>query len=190
MVLALRKKGAADVVIAVPPKLPVQFRAVVDSVRLSVVADLPKICDATLATRKLFDQTPAFMGRYFWVEDALTELNYYEREISSVWSKATEGHTDDSSLLTAFLCMAVQSPVKTLLTTKSATTLIRKIRKSGWQPELARQFILDHAPVQDQADYARLWAEFVADAQPTLLSDFDHTVQDALAILARDCNVG
>jgi hypothetical protein len=190
MVLALRKKGVADVVIAMPPKLPAQFHAVVDTVRLSVVADLPKICDSALATRKLFDQTPAFMGRYFWVEDALTEVDHYEREISSAWSKATEGHTDDSSLLTAFLCIALQAPVKTLLTTKSATTLIRKIRKSGWQPELAQQFIATHAPVQDQADYLRLWAEFVADAQPTLLSDFDHTVQDALAILARDCNVG
>ncbi len=189
MVQALRKKGAAQVEIPLPAKLPAPFRSVVELVRTSIVADLAKICDPKLATRKLFDQTPAFMGRYFWVEDALTEVDYYERTVSSAWSKATQGHTDDSSLLTALLCIAVQSPVKTLLTVKTATSLVRKIRKSGWQPALAQAFITEHAPAHDQSDYTRLWTEFVTDAQATLLSDFDHTVQDALAILARDCNV-
>jgi hypothetical protein len=189
MVQVLRKQGAAHVELPLPAKLPAQFRSVVELVRTSIVADLAKICDPKLATRKLFDQTPAFMGRYFWVEDALTEVDYYERTVSSAWSKATQGHTDDSSLLTALLCIAVQSPVKTLLTVKTATSLVRKIRKSGWQPALAQAFITEHAPAHDQADYLRLWTEFVTDAQATLLSDFDHTVQDALAILARDCNV-
>ncbi len=190
MVQVFRKQGTAHVEIPLPAKLPAQFRSVVELVRTSIVADLAKICDPKLATRKLFDQTPAFMGRYFWVEDALTEVDYYERTVSSAWSKATQGHTDDSSLLTALLCIAVQSSVKTLLTVKTATTLVRKIRKSGWQPALAQAFISEHAPAHDQADYTRLWTEFVTDAQATLLSDFDHTVQDALAILARDCNVG
>jgi hypothetical protein len=189
MVQVLRKQGAAHVELPLPAKLPAQFRSVVELVRTSIVADLAKICDPKLATRKLFDQTPAFMGRYFWVEDALTEVDYYERTVSSAWSKATQGHTDDSSLLTALLCIAVQSPVKTLLTVKTATSLVRKIRKSGWKPALAQAFITEHAPAHDQADYMRLWTEFVTDAQATLLSDFDHTVQDALAILARDCNV-
>jgi hypothetical protein len=189
MVQVLRKQGAAHVELPLPAKLPAQFRSVVELVRTSMVADLAKICDPKLATRKLFDQTPAFMGRYFWVEDALTEVDYYERTVSSAWSKATQGHTDDSSLLTALLCIAVQSPVKTLLTVKTATSMVRKIRKSGWKPALAQAFITEHAPAHDQADYMRLWTEFVTDAQATLLSDFDHTVHDALAILARDCNV-
>jgi hypothetical protein len=189
MVLALRKKSPADIVITAPSKLPAQFVAVVETVRLSVVADLPKICDATLPTRKLFDQTPAFMGRYFWMEDALSEVEHYERQISSTWNKALDGHTDDSSLLTAFVCIALQLPAKTLLTSKAATAMVRKIRKSGWQPALVQQFITEHAPIQDQSDYLHLWAQFLTEAQPTLLSDFDHTAQDAVAILARDCNV-
>jgi hypothetical protein len=193
MVLALRKKGAADVSIALPPKLPAQFADTVNAVRLSVMADMVKICDSAHSPRKLFDQTPAFIGRYFWIEDALAEVEHYERTISNAWSKATGGHTDDGSLLTMLLCTATGGTVKTLLTEKAASALVRKIRKSPatvWQPELAFDFIREHAPAEDQADAKRLWTEFVAEVQPTLLSDFDHTAKDAVALLAHNCNIG
>jgi hypothetical protein len=193
MVNVLRKKGADQIALAIPAKLPAQYVATVEVVRLSVMADLPKICDVANSPRKLFDQTPAFMGRYFWIEDALAEVDHYERTVSNEWSKATDGHTDDSSLLTMLLCIATGSATKTLLTDKAASALVRKIRKSPsshWQPDLAAAFIQAHAPAQDQGDYARLWAEFVADVQPTLLSDFDHTAKDAVALLAHNCNVG
>jgi hypothetical protein len=193
MVLALRKKGAANVSIALPPKLPAQFADTVSAVRLSVMADMVKICDSAHSPRKLFDQTPAFTGRYFWIEDALAEVEHYERTISNAWTKATGGHTDDGSLLTMLLCTATGSTVKTLLTEKAASALVRKIRKSPatvWQPGLAFDFIREHAPAEDQADAKRLWTEFVAEVQPTLLSDFDHTAKDAVALLAHNCNIG
>ncbi len=193
MVTVLRKKGADDISLTVPAKLPQVFKATVEKVRLSVLADLPKICDASNTPRKLFDQTPAFMGRYFWVEDALAEVDHYERTVSGAWTKATDGHTDDSSLLTMLLCIATGTAPKTLLTEKAANALVRKIRKAptaNWQPALAQAFIQEHAPAHDQGDYTRLWAEFIADVQPTLLSDFDHTAKDAVALLAHNCNVG
>jgi hypothetical protein len=193
MVTVLRKKGADQISLSIPVKLPAQYVVTVESVRQSVMTDLPKICDAANSPRKLFDQTPAFMGRYFWIEDALAEVDHYERTVSSEWSKATDGHTDDSSLLTMLLCVATGSALKTLLTDKAAIALVRKIRKAPntqWQPALAQAFIQAHAPAQDQGDYARLWADFVADVQPTLLSDFDHTAKDAVALLAHNCNVG
>ncbi len=193
MVTALRKKGSDQISLTVPPKLPEVFQATLEVVRLSVLADLPKICDASNTPRKLFDQTPAFMGRYFWIEDALAEVDHYERTVSSAWTKATDSHTDDSSLLTMLLCIATSTAPKTLLTEKAANALVRKIRKApatSWQPALAQAFIQEHAPAQDQGDYTRLWAEFIADVQPTLLSDFDHTAKDAVALLAHNCNVG
>ena len=193
MVVALRKKGASSVTIAVPAKMPAQFAATVDIVRMSVVSDLPKICDALHSPRKLFDQTPAFMGRYFWIEDALAEVDHYERTVSSAWTKATGGHSDDGSLLTMLLCMATGTATKTMLTEKAASALVRKIRKSPaivWQPQLALNFIREHAPADDQSGAVRLWTEFVTEAQPTLLSDFDHTAKDAVALLAHNCNIG
>lgn len=207
MVLALRKKyGAAKAdgkskgkvagsaspltfAIALPNNLPAQHQAVVESVRQSMLADLPKILDAALPARKLFDQTPAFMGRYFWVEDGLSEVDHHDRSASAAWNKATGEHSDDGSLLTLFLCVAAEAAPKTLLTEKGAAALIRKIRKSGFKPDLASHYIQDHAPAQHQDGYARLWLDFVEEAQSMLQSDFDYELKDALALLRRECNV-
>lgn len=205
MIVALRKK-ASPPLIALPKNLPAQYQAVVDAVRQSVHADLPKLLDVTLPARKLFNQTPAFMGRYFWVEDALSEVDNYERDVSAareardqsqskVWAKATQGHSDDSSLLTLFLTIAAGSPPKTLLTEKSAASLIRKIRKAtesgkvGLQPDLATQYIREHAPLAYQNDFCEMWLEFILDAQSTLESDFDYALSDALALLRLHCHV-
>ena len=196
MVLGIRKKyplvdGVAPAAfpLPVPKGLPQAFQGEVERVRQSVLTDLPKILDAALPVRKLFDQTPAFLGRYFWQEDALAEVEHFDRTASANWTKATSGHDDDSSLLTLFLCLSAASTGKTVLSEKNAVTLLRKIRKSGLDAELARQFIQHHAPQQHQADYLHLWESFVDEAQATLQSDHDYALKDALALLRRECNI-
>ena len=196
LITALRKKypqpegsSAAATAVALPKDLPTHFKSVVERVRQSVLADLVKILDTKLPTRKLFDQTPAFMGRYFWLEDAVSEVDHFDRTASAAWNKATGGHGDDGSLLTLFLCVAAGSAPKTVLTEKSAATLVRKIRKSGLQAALARHYIADHAPQHHQSDYAELWNAFIEDAEATLLSDHDYALNDALALLRLECNI-
>ena len=194
MILTLRKKYGASITAAattvtIPKDLPPQFRAVVELVRQSVLSDLPRILDTSLKTRKLFDQTPAFMGRYFWQEDGLNEVDHFDRAISEKWTKATGGHSDEGALLTLFLCLAATATPKTLLTEKGSATLVRKIRKDGLKPELATEFIMAHAPEQHQGDYTRMWMEFIEEAQSTLLSDHDYALNDAVALLRRECNV-
>ena len=106
--------------------------------------------------------------------------------------QATGGHSDDSSLLTLFLCIATGhkgSTGKTLLTEKTAATLIRKIRKSGVQPELATAFIQANAPAEHQDDYIDMWEAFIDESLDTLESDHDYKLHDALALLRRECNV-
>lgn len=176
--------------LVVPPGMPPAFQVVVNKLWRSILADGPKILDTTLPVRQLFDQTPAFMGRYFWLEDSLAEVDHFEREISGVWQKLTGGHSDEGSLLTLFLCVAAGSLPKTLLTEKAAATLIRKIRKSGLQPDLAEAFIQTHAPQPLQEGYAALWQDFMEESQRTLQSDMDYALNDALALLRRECNVG
>lgn len=201
MVGELRKKPITT--IAMPKNMPPEFVDVVQTVRQSVIADLPKIQDASIGTRKLFDQTPAFMGRYFWVEDGVSEVDHFDRAASEAWNKATSGHNDDSSLLTLFLCIATGTAPKTLLTAKGAIALVRKIRKvrlaqlalnpkdktAGIDGELALAYIAAHAPEQHQGDYALLWQNFLDDARPTLYSDFDYELKDALSLLRLECNV-
>lgn len=43
------------------------------------------------------------MGRYFWVEDMVSEVDHFDRSTSKAWHKATGGHQDDSSLLAVFV---------------------------------------------------------------------------------------
>ena len=186
LIAALRKKPAT---IAMPRGLPLQIRGVVDSVRQTVVSDMPRVTDPALPIRKLFHQTPAFIGRYFWIEDSLAEVDQYDRSVSDAWNKATGGHDDEGSLLTLFLTLAASSPPKTLLTEKAAATLVRKIRKTGLKPEQAIEFIRDHAPDQHQDDYQRLWQGFLDDSLATLKSDFDYELVDAMALLRRECNL-
>jgi len=181
--------SSASALIPLPKGVPPELRATLDVVRQSVLDDLPKIAESTVPARKLFDQTPAFMGRYFWLEDGLAEVEHYHRQVSATWDKATEGRHDDSTLLTLFLTLAAGANQKTLLTEKTAASLVRKIRKSGLHPELATQFIEKHAPEAHRNDTLQLWHEFVEDARATLTSDRDYALNDALSLLRRECNV-
>ena len=188
----LRKKhgqGGKPICVRVPEHLPSEFHGVVGRMRDSVELDLTKILDAKLPARKLFDQTPAFMGRYFWLEDALADVEHFERTMSAAWAKITDGHSDDSTLLTLFLTVGTGSPPKTLLTEKSATALVRKIRKSGLKADAVRAYIAEHAPLPYQADYTQLWDNFLEDALGTLQSDRDYTLNEAMALLRRECNI-
>lgn len=175
--------------IAMPKKLPERFKPVVEAMRQSVLSDLPKILDTSVPTRKLFCQTPAFIGRYFWMEDMVSEIDHFDRTTSAAWARATAGHQDDASLLTLFLCVAAGSTPKTLLTERAAAALCRKIRKSGLKPELATQYIRDHAPELHQSDYLSLWTHFTEEALTTLTSDLINAQKDALALLRRECHV-
>ena len=192
MIANLRKKYAANPAscdVSLPKNLPPEFQAVASMARQSVLNDAAKILDTKLATRKLFDQTPAFMGRYFWLEDGLQEADHHARETSSAWDKLTGGNTDDSSLLTVFFCFAAHAAPKTILTEKSAATLLRKVKKAGFKPEAAHSYILNNAPAQYQSDYAKLWSHFVEEAGSTLQSDAVGSFDDALAMLRRECNI-
>lgn len=192
MIAALRKRyltKPGKLPLTWPSDLPAEWVSVVESVRESVWTDAPKWLESDLPARKLFDQTPAFMGRYFWVEDVVSEVEQFDKTISKAWAKATGGNDDESSLLTLFLCMAAGSTAKTVLTEKAASTLVKKIRKSGLDTELPLQFIDANAPAEHASDYASLWSNFIEDAVATLTSDHDYTFNDAVALLRRECNI-
>ena len=192
MITGLRLKHASkpsDFNIGLSKKIPVAFYDLVAVVQQSIMRDAVKILDTKLPARRLFDQTPAFMGRYFWREDGLSEIDHHDRTVSNDWAKTTGGHTDDGSLLTLFFCLAAHAAPKTILSEKSASTLVRKIQKAGFRPEAAADYIWHQAPAQYQNDYAQLWSNFVEEAQGLLKSDAVGALNDALALLRRECNI-
>ncbi|WP_426145906.1 hypothetical protein [Polaromonas sp. DSR2-3-2] len=184
--------------ITIPQDLPDEFRGVVQAVRQSVLADLPQILDGALSARPLFANDSEhhhapLLGRYFWVEDIASEMHYHEQSVSSAWDKVTGGNCDDGSLLTLLVCVAADAVPKTVLSEKAAAALVRKMQKPGsepgFRPELARQYIADHAPAQHQDAYWQLWEDFVEEAGATLQSDSTYARKDALALLRRECHV-
>lgn len=203
LVMALRKKKTAvPAQLRLPAGLPPALHDAVQAQCTAVLADLPKLLDAATPLPPLLRPLAPFRARYFLLDDPLAEVEDYHRSLdgldaedappkpaSKTWAKALQGNEDEHSLLTLFLCLAAGVPKKTLLTEKTAASLVRKVRKSGWQPALATEFIHSHAPGVHQEDYAALWNSFVQDAQKTLLSDMDYQMHDALALLRRECHV-
>ncbi len=203
LLLALRKKKQAPATaLRLPAGVPPDLREVMLAQSAAVLADMPRLLDGATPPRTLLRPTGAFRARYFFLDDPLAEVDNYHRSLdaleeggepplpaSKTWAKTTQGNDDEHSLLTLFVCLAAGAPKKTLLTEKTAASLIRKIRKSGWQPALATDFIRTHAAGAYQQDYTTLWTAFVQDAEKTLTSDSDYQLHDALALLRRECNV-
>lgn len=173
----------------VPKGAPAEWAATLQTQRESIWNDWPKIVDSSVPVRKLFQNTPAFTGRYFWLEDGLAEVDEWERSISAAWTQATQGAEDEGSLMTVFVTLAAGNKPSTVLTEKQAATLVRKIRKNGLHAQVAADFIRSHAPPDFRDDYLAIWEAFVEDALPTLRSDLDYALHDALALLRRECNV-
>ena len=203
LITALRKKKTpAPAALRLPPGLPADARDAVQAQCAAVLADLPRLLDASTSLRTLLRPMGMFRARYFLLDDPLAEVDGYHRGLddlgaggtapqpaSKTWTKTVQGNDDEHSLLTLFLCLAAGVPKKTLLTEKTAASLVRKVRKSGWQPELAADFIAAHAPELHRQDYLALWTGFVQDAEKTLASDMDYQMHDALALLRRECSV-
>ena len=184
--------------VTIPQDLPDELRGVVQAVRKSVLADLPQILDGALSARALFANDSEhhhapLLGRYFWVEDIASEMHYHEQSVSTAWDKVTGGNCDDGSLLTLLVCVAAAAAPKTVLSEKTAAALVRKMQKPGpepgFRPELASQYIVDHAPAEHQDAYLALWEDFVEEAGATLQSDSTYARKDALALLRRECHV-
>jgi hypothetical protein len=173
-----------------PAGLPESCRAVVAELMASIKNDLPKLLDAKISTRTLLDQTPAFMGRYFWLEDALSEVDQLDEQRSQAWNQLTKGHNDDATILTLLLGVCAGQAPKPSLTSKSAGTLVRRLRKQGWHDAPVQDWLRSHAPAHYLSDCQELWRSFSEHAQATLLSDRDTQLKEALTLLKQECNVG
>ncbi|GAB4396215.1 MAG: hypothetical protein OHK0048_00140 [Rhodoferax sp.] len=190
--LARRAKTQPPRTLVLPEALPAALRPVVAPVLDSVLVDWPRLGAAVGhgKLRQLLDQTPAFMGRYFWLEDTLAEVDAVDRQRSAHWDKITGGHYDDATLLTLMLCVAAGQTPKAVLTERAAATLVRKLRKLGQlDGDAVRAFVADHAPVEHQPDILRLWTDFEDEARRTLCDAPDPRLLDALALLRRECNL-
>nr|WP_315225205.1 hypothetical protein [uncultured Albidiferax sp.] len=192
LVNLLRKRAVSGkaVPLALPKGVPAELQPVLQATLENMQEhDLPKILDASVKPRKLFIQSLAFMGRYFWLDEGVDDISELDRAISDQWLKVTQRHTDDSSLITLFLCIATGAARKTTLTETAAASIVRKIRKGGFHPQQASDFIREYAPHEHHADYQTLWQNFVEEAQRDLTDERDTRLVEAMAALKLHCNI-
>ncbi|HMV05627.1 MAG TPA: hypothetical protein PKA30_08760 [Accumulibacter sp.] len=152
--------------------------------RKFLAEDLPCIVDASLALGKLVrDLEPLYFLREFDAAESGQLLVAASRE----WQRMTAGKTDDSSLLTVFVCVAAGLPGKPALTRSEARKLLRQARRDGLQREPVLAFIRSFAPGAMQDDLAALWIEFFPEASSYLLDASDDTLSAALEFLDENC---
>lgn len=160
-----------------------QIRRVEQAIRAH---DLPLVADAAMPLDILIAQ---IKGRYFIRDLDIEDTADYDALVSKEWSKHTKGKTDIDAVLTLLLCMAAQLPGKVSISEAAAKTLIRKVRKDGLQPALARNFILQHAPHEKQAGLLEDWDEFSEQASLYLLDEWDQDLHLAMRFLRENCYI-
>ena len=148
--------------------------------------DLPRILDASVPMNRLIQELePLYFLRDFGPEDA----SLFDAAVSEDWRRLTGGKTDDSSLLTIFVCLAADLPPRPALSKAAARALIRKARLDGFKRLPVLGFIRAYAPYEMQDDLEALWKEFFPEAQGILLDAADTTLGDAVNFLKENCIV-
>ncbi|TDK65349.1 hypothetical protein [Sapientia aquatica] len=183
---SLRKKGVAKK-LTISIALTEEELSLVQHLQHDMVEhDLPKIADTNLPLDQLINQ---LKNRYFIRDHEIDDSASYDALVSKEWSKYTKGKNDIDAILTLLLCIAAQVPGKVSLTESAAKTLIKKVRKEGFQPELATQFVQQHAPHEKQESLLEDWDDFCEQANLYLLDDWDNELRGALNFLHENCYV-
>ncbi|MCM8612865.1 hypothetical protein [Accumulibacter sp.] len=148
--------------------------------------DLPRIADHSRPIAQLLRELePLYHLRDFGPEDA----GRFDAAACADWQRITAGRTDDSSLLTIFVCLAADLPPQPVLNKVAARALIRKARREGFKRLPVLGLIRALAPYEMQDDLEALWKEFFPEAEAVLLDAADTQFADALDFLRDNCNL-
>lgn len=168
---------------ALPEKFVTVSRQVLEEI---ITRDLPLVFDAKVSLDRLVFE---LKERYFICAHEMEDTSDYDALVSKEWAKLTKGKTDIDSLLTLFLCIAIEIPAKTSLPEKSAKSLIKKVRENGLDVERVQAWIKSVAPHEKQEGLLEDWRDFAEEAQVYLLDDWDTNLSGALRFLSENCHI-
>lgn len=182
----MRKKGL-HLASTVRIELTADEQGVVDLLQQDIVKnDVPKITNKKIPLDLLINK---IKSRYFIRGHEMEDTASYDALVSKEWRKHTKGQNDIDAILTLLLCIAAKMPNKVNLSAANAKTLIKKVRKEGFFPELASQFVRQHAPFEKQESLLEDWVDFCEQAEIYLLDDEDADFYGALHFLQENCYV-
>lgn len=192
LIQKLRDVGVATGKLKFPKSLlddvPDAHREIASGIRREIEKhDAPLLIDATLALDEAFNRIES---RYFLRETGLEDVDAFEAFVSKEWQQLTKGKEDPYSRLTLFMCLAAGAKPKTTLTAAEARSLIRMVRKDGFQEEVVPRLIATSAPFAIRDDLLAMWDdEFFPEAQVRLLDASDEKYIFAMQFLSENCNI-
>ncbi|MBC7575675.1 MAG: hypothetical protein H7244_15240 [Herminiimonas sp.] len=168
--------------------VPDAHREIASGIRREIEKhDAPLLFDAMLALDEAFNRIES---RYFLRETGLEDVDAFEAFVSTAWQQLTKGKEDPYSRLTLFMCLAAGLKPKTTLTAAEARSLIRKVRKDGFQEDVVSRLIATSAPFAIRDDLLAMWEdEFFPEAQVRLLDASDEKTIFAMQFLSENCNI-
>jgi hypothetical protein len=167
----------------VPEKFHIIVKQILDEI---LTRDAPLILDRKISLDRLVFE---LKERYFICAHEIEDTSAYDALVSKEWSKITKGKTDIDSLLTLFLCIAIDMPAKTSILEKSAKTLVKKIREKGLDSERVNTWIKTTAPHEKQEGLLVDWRNFVEEASIYLVDDWDTNFSGAMRFLKENCHI-
>ena len=168
--------------------VPEPHRAIAEAIRKDIEKqDGPLIANPA---RKLEEVLHLIESRYFLRDTDFDDIDSFAGFVSEAWRVATKGKDDPYSRLTLFMCLATGNKAKTAVTEAEARSMIRHVRKHGFDNAAVSTFIAESAPFELKEDLQALWDdEFLPEAKERLLDDSDASLQRALMYLTDNLNV-
>ena len=194
MVVTLREavQGKGKGKLSLPKSLlddvPQPHRAAAETIRAEIEKqDGPLIANAA-------QPLPAVLNilevRYFLRDADMDDIDGYAGFVSDEWQAVTKGKDDPYSRLTLFMCLATGIKPKTTISETEARTMVRHVRKKGFDTDAVLAFIERSAPHELADSLVSQWeAEFLPEAEQRVLDDSDSTLQRALIFLKDNLNI-
>ena len=129
-------------------------------------------------------------SRYFLRDTDFDDIDSFAGFVSEEWRLATKGKDDPYSRLTLFMCLATGVKPKTVITDTEARSMIRRVRKDGFDEAAVADFITQSAPFEIKENLLSLWQdEFLPEARERVLDNTDTSLQRALVFLSDNLNI-
>ncbi|MEB0136426.1 hypothetical protein QN362_13885 [Actimicrobium sp. CCC2.4] len=128
--------------------------------------------------------------RYFLRDADLDDIDSFAGFVSEQWQAAMKGKDDPYSRLTLFMCLATGAKPKTMVTDAEARTMVRQVRKAGFNSTAVADFVNAAAPFEIKDNLLALWnEEFLPEARERLIDETDISLQRAMMFLTENLNV-
>lgn len=189
---SIRTKAQARGTLKIPKSLladvPEIHQEIANTIRREIEKhDAPLLLDRAMPLDVLFNE---FESRYFIRNSGLEDVDHFDALVSKEWHKITKGKEDIYSRVTIFMCLATGIKPKPTISETEAKTMVRRVRKDGFDSAAVVAFINDAAPFELKETLVSLWEdEFLPEAEDRLLDDSDTKYERGVRFLKEHCIV-